>query len=39
MFNLIKRWYDGGVWNDALVQSAAARGWITTEEAQDIVGI
>lgn len=37
MFNLIKRWYDMGLWNAARVQQAVGR-FITQEQADDILG-
>lgn len=37
MFNLIKRWYDMGLWSAARVQQAVGR-FITQEQADDILG-
>ena len=38
MSALIARWYASGKWNEAQVNAAAARGWITADDAADILG-
>ena len=37
-FEKIKKWYDDGVWNEARVRNAVAKGMITEEEFEEIVG-
>lgn len=38
MFEKIKRWYCLGLWTAAMVQSAVAKGVLTREEAERILG-
>lgn len=38
MSALIARWYASGKWSAVQVQAAAARGWITDEQAAEILG-
>ena len=37
-YNLIKKNYDRGLWNDAMVKLAVKKGVITKEEYQKITG-
>lgn len=37
MFDRIKAWYTTGKWTADQVQAAAGRGWITTEQATEIL--
>lgn len=37
MSNLIARWYADGRWTAAQVTAAADRGWITADDAADIL--
>jgi hypothetical protein len=37
MFDRIKHWYDVGLWTAANVDKAEARGWITPEQAAEIL--
>lgn len=36
-FETVKRYYDEGLWNIAMVQNAVGR-WITAEEYKEIIG-
>ena len=38
MFERIKRWYELGLWTAAMVQNAVAKGRLTQEQADEIVG-
>lgn len=37
MFERIKAWYLAGKWGAEQVQAAAAKGWISTEQADEIL--
>ena len=37
-FNIVKKYYDTGVWNEEMVRNAVAKGWITAEEYEIITG-
>ena len=37
-FNKVKRYYDSGLWNKAMVANAVIKGWITAEEYKQITG-
>lgn len=37
-FNLVKRYYDNGLWNKAMVRNAVVKGWITAAEYEEITG-
>lgn len=37
-FEKVKRYYDSGMWNKAMVRNAVAKGWITAEEYEMITG-
>lgn len=39
MYSKIKHWYDNGFWSIKKVRDAAARGWITEEEFEEITGV
>lgn len=36
-YDLVKRYYDNGLWNAEMVNNAVGR-WITKEEAAEILG-
>lgn len=38
MYEKIKKWYKQGLWTEAMVQNAVAKGKLTEEEANDILG-
>lgn len=38
-FVKVKNYYDKGLWKEARVKEAAAKGWITEEESNTILGI
>lgn len=42
-FNLVKKYYDAGLWNSAMVWNATTNPksapWITEDEAKEILGI
>ena len=38
MFEKIKKFYELGLWTEAMVKTAADKGVITTEECKDIIG-
>ena len=42
-FNLVKKYYDAGLWNSAMVWNATmnpkSSPWITEDEAKEILGI
>ena len=37
-FNLVKRYYDNGLWNKVMVRNAVVKGWITATEYEEITG-
>ena len=37
-FELVKRYYDRGLWNEYRVRMAVVKGWITPEEYEEITG-
>ena len=37
-FELVKNYYDEGLWKKKAVKNAVARGWITAEEYEEITG-
>ncbi len=37
-FNLVKRYYDNGLWNKAMVRNAVVKGWIAAAEYEEITG-
>ena len=37
MFDRIKHWYESGLWTAANVDKAVVRGWITPEQAGEIL--
>ena len=37
-FELVKRYYDEGLWKKKAVWNAVGRGWITPAEYEEIVG-
>ena len=37
-YNLVKRYYDNGLWNKAMVHNAVVKGWITAAEYEEITG-
>lgn len=37
-FELVKGYYDAGLWKKKAVKNAVAKGWITAEEYEEIVG-
>lgn len=37
-FNIVKQFYDGGLWGEGRVRAAVAKGWITPDEYQEIIG-
>lgn len=37
-FDIIKRNYDRGLWNEAMVRMAVRKGVITTEQFKEITG-
>lgn len=38
MFKKIKRWYEQGFWTKAMVAQAVAKGVLTPEQYEEIVG-
>ena len=36
-FYLVKEYYDSGLWKKKAVRNAVVKGWITTEEYEEIV--
>lgn len=38
MYNKIKRWYQQGLWTAEMVAQAVAKGVITAEQYEEIVG-
>lgn len=39
MFAKIKRWYEKGLWTEAMVRNAVEKGVITAEQFEEITGI
>ena len=37
MYEKIKRWYQQGLWTEAMVRNAVAKGKLTEEEAAEIL--
>lgn len=37
-FDLVKGFYESGVWKKKAVKNAVVKGWITAEEYTEIVG-
>lgn len=37
-FNKVKKYYDDGLWNKAMVHNAVVKGWITAAEYEEITG-
>ena len=37
-FELVKSYYDSGLWSKAAVRNAVRKGWITAAEYEEIVG-
>lgn len=37
-FEMVKRYYDSGLWSIAAVRNAVVKGWITAEEYEEIIG-
>jgi len=37
-FDLVKKYYDEGLWSKAKVHNAVVKGWITAAEYEEIVG-
>ena len=37
-FDLVKNYYDSGLWSIKKVRNAVAKGWITEEEFTEITG-
>lgn len=37
MFDRIKSWYESGRWTDAQVTAAVTKGWISQEQAAEIL--
>lgn len=37
-FNLVKKYYDSGLWNKEMVRNAVVKGWITAAEYEEITG-
>lgn len=37
-FELVKGYYDAGLWSAKAVRNAVGKGWITAEEYQEITG-
>jgi uncharacterized XkdX family phage protein len=37
MFEKIKKWYELGLWTEAMVNNAVKKGVITEEQAQEIL--
>lgn len=37
-YKLVKRNYDNGFWDISKVRDAVAKGWITSDEFQEITG-
>lgn len=37
-FDIVKKYYDSGLWKEKRVRDAVTKGWITEEEFEEIVG-
>lgn len=37
-YNLVKGYYDSGLWSKTAVRNAVRKGWITADEYAEIVG-
>lgn len=37
-FELVKNYYDSGLWKKKAVRNAVSRGWITVAEYEEITG-
>ena len=37
-FEMVKDFYDQGLWNEKKVRNAVVKGWITAEEFKEITG-
>ena len=37
-FELVKGYYDAGLWKKKAVKNAVTKGWITAEEYEEIIG-
>lgn len=37
-FNLVKKYYEQGLWSKKRVRDAVLKGWITAEEYKEITG-
>ena len=37
-YNLVKGYYDGGLWSLERVKNAVVKGWITSDEYKEITG-
>ena len=37
-YNLVKSYYDKGLWNKTMARNAVVKGWITEEEYKTITG-
>lgn len=37
-FNVVKQYFDGGLWRIARVRAAVVKGWITVKEYKEITG-
>lgn len=37
-FNMVKNFYEQGLWSKKRVHDAVAKGWITAEEYKEITG-
>lgn len=37
-FDLVKEYYDAGLWSIKKVRNAVVKGWITVEEFKEITG-
>jgi hypothetical protein len=37
-YNLVKSYYDRGLWNLTMVRNAVVKGWITAQEFELITG-
>lgn len=36
-YEMIKKWYDLGLWSEKAVRNAVTKGWITEEQYKEIV--
>lgn len=37
-YEKVKKYYKNHIWNEARVREAVAKGWITAEEFEEIIG-